>query len=90
LGHLPDYECPKCGPKGPKSGQNRLKIAFLATQTSLKGLFWVGRGGTRLEHNRGIRTDQVGPFVQVKRVKKWPQGLQKWRNEAKIGPNMLK
>ncbi len=35
----------------------------------------------------GIHTDQVGPFVQVKRVKKWAKGHKKWQKEAKMGLN---
>ena len=50
MGHLPHPECPKFGPTGTKKGPKQSKNSLLPQQFSSKGIFQVGRGGTRLEH----------------------------------------
>ena len=90
FGHLPDPECSKCRPRGPKSGQNKLKIAFWQHKSAqracfgLKGCEKVGKQQGASEQTRWVL------FVQVKKVKKSAQGLPKWQKDAKIGPNMPK
>ncbi len=39
FGHLPDPECSKCGPRGPKSGQNKPKIAFWQHKSAQRACF---------------------------------------------------
>jgi hypothetical protein len=90
FGHLPDPECSKCGPRGPKSGQNKPKIAFWQHKSAQRACF-VLKGCDKVGTQQGASGQtRWGLFVQVKRVKKLAQGLQKWEKEAKIGSNMPK
>ena len=78
LGHLPDPKCPKSGPRGPKSGQNELKIAFWQHKSA--GRAYFGMEGLEQGWNTGddIQTDQFGPFARPKMSQMWPQAAQKW------------
>ena len=50
LALLPNPECPKYGPTGAKKGQKMAENSILSTQISSYGIFWVGLGVKRLEH----------------------------------------
>ena len=51
--HLFWPEFAKWGPKGTKKWAKKSENCLLATQIRPEGTFWIGRGGTRLEHKRG-------------------------------------
>ena len=70
------------GPWGPKSGQNRLKIAFLQDKSAQSAYF--GLEGVKHCWNT------TGYFFLVKLCKVWPGAPTMQKKEAQTGPTIIK
>ena len=78
-------------PWGPKSGQNKLKIAVLPRKSAQRAYFVLEEVEKGWNTKEGIQPDNVRPIFKVKMVreKKSTNRLQKWQREAIQGPNII-